>query len=669
MTAPPIAEEVASTKESDDDGDTEDSSTETVVEATSLIQRFAGRNAEVRAGGRSEKESISKEKQNLLKKLGKDLQDDTRHDDDDETPKVDYTQELVHEAAKIAVPVLDFNQRIAEQEALKSGSGGHALEGTATDHITGEAGIQSLSPLGTTSVTRVPSKRNPPEIATITIGSKTIVSSIGTPSTKRQKVDRQLSRSMNRSKPSEFGSRLRAFAAPGTELEGDAVDTGNEEEEEEEQEEEGRGISHGTCGSDQAGRSELKDASADVDSEVGSSSDDVVAEEPPTGDLSLEACEEDSDGNDEKEMDNRAQEDVSDEDYLDEVDNRAQEEAKVAELIQRAEEDAARPSQDNEMRAKRLLRGRVRKDSTIQLVQAVNINIPDIAKLLDRLAEALGLCEETVYDEVTGAADSTSDPESAEQYLSLTVVKDDFARMRIVGQFNLGFILATRPANPTDNAKPKSKDEVFIVDQHASDEKYNFERLQSETTVQNQPLVKPHFLDLTAMEEEILMGNLEALEKNGFLVEVDDSGDAPVGRRCRLVSLPMSREVVFNTRDLEELLALLAESPPSTSSMTVPRPGKVRRMFAMRACRSSVMVGKTLTRTQMSRIVTHMGEIDKPWNCPHGRPTMRHLMGLDTWESWREGHGIAGLRERVMGVEEEEEDIIWARFIEKAKIT
>jgi DNA mismatch repair protein PMS2 len=27
-----------------------------------------------------------------------------------------------------------------------------------------------------------------------------------------------------------------------------------------------------------------------------------------------------------------------------------------------------------------------------------------------------------------------------------------------------------------------------------------------------------------------------------------------------------------------------------------------------------------------------MGEIDQPWNCPHGRPTMRHLLSLNQFK-------------------------------------
>ncbi len=66
--------------------------------------------------------------------------------------------------------------------------------------------------------------------------------------------------------------------------------------------------------------------------------------------------------------------------------------------------------------------------------------------------------------------------------------KADFGRMRMLGQFNLGFILA------------RLGPDLFIVDQHASDEKYNFERLQRGTVLQRQPLLHPQPLDLTPAE-------------------------------------------------------------------------------------------------------------------------------------------------------------------------
>jgi DNA mismatch repair protein PMS2 len=79
--------------------------------------------------------------------------------------------------------------------------------------------------------------------------------------------------------------------------------------------------------------------------------------------------------------------------------------------------------------------------------------------------------------------------EKAEERLSLTVSKDDFARMRIVGQFNLGFIIAVRERGDGEEGGEDVED-VFIIDQHASDEKYNFERLQAETVMQVQTLAR-----------------------------------------------------------------------------------------------------------------------------------------------------------------------------------
>lgn len=52
-----------------------------------------------------------------------------------------------------------------------------------------------------------------------------------------------------------------------------------------------------------------------------------------------------------------------------------------------------------------------------------------------------------------------------------------FAEMEILGQFNLGFIVT------------KLKEDLFLVDQHAADEKYNFEMLQQHTVLQAQRLI------------------------------------------------------------------------------------------------------------------------------------------------------------------------------------
>ncbi|KLO80514.1 DNA mismatch repair protein PMS1 [Fusarium fujikuroi] len=276
-----------------------------------------------------------------------------------------------------------------------------------------------------------------------------------------------------------------------------------------------------------------------------------------------------------------------------------------------------------------------KKESTAQLLQHLRTDESLIKLVLESWKNNLSPSQDctTVDEEVTDLAAA-----NAEEKLSLTIARKDFLKMKIAGQFNMGFIIATRPASTKseEDIEVAQKDELFIIDQHATDEKYNFERLQEIQTVQSQRLVHPKRLELTALEEEIVLQNIPAIEANGFKVHVDMTGDEPVGSRCEVLALPMSREVTFSITDLEELIALLGEE--SSESKHIPRPSKVRKVFASRACRSSVMIGKALTHGQMETLVRHMAELDKPWNCPHGRPTMRHLCQLDSWDAkgWRD---------------------------------
>uniref|UniRef100_A0A9J8A0H6 PMS1 homolog 2, mismatch repair system component n=1 Tax=Cyprinus carpio carpio TaxID=630221 RepID=A0A9J8A0H6_CYPCA len=200
--------------------------------------------------------------------------------------------------------------------------------------------------------------------------------------------------------------------------------------------------------------------------------------------------------------------------------------------------------------------------------------------------------------------------QSAEDELKKEISKDMFKDMEIIGQFNLGFIIT------------KLKSDLFIIDQHATDEKYNFEMLQKNTVLKGQRLIAPQSLHLPAISETVLMENLEIFRKNGFDFLVDE--DAQVMERVKLVSLPTSKNWTFGPSDIEELIFMLSDSPG-----IMCRPSRVRQMFASRACRKSVIVGTALNTSEMKKLVLHMGEIEQPWNCPHGRPTMRHLANLD----------------------------------------
>ncbi|KAI1170177.1 hypothetical protein F4777DRAFT_570117 [Nemania sp. FL0916] len=320
----------------------------------------------------------------------------------------------------------------------------------------------------------------------------------------------------------------------------------------------------------------------------------------------------------------------------------AKEESEVVENATGAQASKDTASDEAQKRTQSFVKGgSKKKDATYHLQQSVRV---DGASIRSAFTTRQKYVSRSNSSPKAALETDRLDADDAEEKLSLTISKSDFESMKILGQFNLGFILASRAAEGSNTGIPSTSgrdDELFIIDQHATDEKYNFERLQASTVVQSQRLVHPKTLELTAVEEDIVQENIDALEKNGFIVKFDDSGDQPVGTRCQLLSLPLSRETTFSLADLEELISLLQDHQ-STSANTVPRPSRVRKMFAMRACRSSVMIGKSLSTKQMEKLVRHMSELDKPWNCPHGRPTMRHLCGLSAWDdlAWNEGDGF-----------------------------
>ncbi|KRT85694.1 hypothetical protein AMK59_2468, partial [Oryctes borbonicus] len=148
----------------------------------------------------------------------------------------------------------------------------------------------------------------------------------------------------------------------------------------------------------------------------------------------------------------------------------------------------------------------------------------------DNIKRKLRICDKTLKNENAVRFRSQINPDSnaqAEQELQKQITKNKFQEMKIVGQFNLAFIIA------------QLENDLFIIDQHASDEKYNFEQLQMNTTLETQILVKykllfnliskhyiylyfsPKELHLTAANESLLIDNEDIFKKNGFVFSID----------------------------------------------------------------------------------------------------------------------------------------------------
>jgi DNA mismatch repair ATPase MutL len=127
---------------------------------------------------------------------------------------------------------------------------------------------------------------------------------------------------------------------------------------------------------------------------------------------------------------------------------------------------------------------------------SLRFNVSKISNSWNRLRESLAAASarrgledapsKTLLD--AGITDEVSD-DVATEALARTISKDDFGSMEILGQFNLGFVITRRRKDKNDESGA-AMDDLFIVDQHAADEKYNFETLQQTTRIKSQKLFR-----------------------------------------------------------------------------------------------------------------------------------------------------------------------------------
>lgn len=191
-----------------------------------------------------------------------------------------------------------------------------------------------------------------------------------------------------------------------------------------------------------------------------------------------------------------------------------------------------------------------------------------------------------------------------------TLNRDDLHSMEVLGQFNCGFIL-TRLARQD----PAPASLLYIVDQHAADERFRLETLERTERASVQRLLVPKKFSVPAPDALFIESQLDSLAQIGFdLMALQEPG------AFEMRSVPQLAGV---TLDLPDFLDLIQDWRGPDGALL--RCARVSAALASKACRSAVMIGAPLALPQMSTIVRNLAGLQKPWICAHGRPTVRLL--------------------------------------------
>ncbi len=157
-------------------------------------------------------------------------------------------------------------------------------------------------------------------------------------------------------------------------------------------------------------------------------------------------------------------------------------------------------------------------------------------------------------------------------------------------------------------------DSVQFIDQHAADERINFEKIEKrfkeESTLPSQKLLLPEILNISKSEQLMLLENKDLLYKLGFEFKIK-------GNKTELTSIPEGVYSNNNNKIFSEILASLDES---SDTVDKEENSVLKKLIATIACHSSIRAGQKLDNYQARQIFRELLKCSQPYSCPHGRP-------------------------------------------------
>ncbi|MFC6952057.1 DNA mismatch repair endonuclease MutL [Halorubellus litoreus] len=210
---------------------------------------------------------------------------------------------------------------------------------------------------------------------------------------------------------------------------------------------------------------------------------------------------------------------------------------------------------------------------------------------------------------------------------------DRLPSMRVLGQYRDTYLVA------------ETEDGLVLVDQHAADERVNYERLRAafEADATAQALAEPVTLELTAGEAEAFPAYREALATLGFHAErtdgaTDESGSAGA-REVTVTTVPAVFDETLDPGDVRDVLSGFVASDDDGAA-TVD--ALADAFVADLACYPSVTANTSLTEGSVVELLEALDDCENPFACPHGRPTVvrfDHDEVEDRFERDYPGHG------------------------------
>lgn len=158
------------------------------------------------------------------------------------------------------------------------------------------------------------------------------------------------------------------------------------------------------------------------------------------------------------------------------------------------------------------------------------------------------------------------------------------------------------------------ENELFIIDQHAAHEKVLYEMMMAQLSKReftSQQLSPPVIITMTLQEEELFHKYEEQFTRIGF--EVNPFG----GREYAICAVPANLYSLNQKGLFLDMLDGLSQEAGKNNT-----PDIILEKIASMSCKAAVKGSQRLSRAEAEHLLADLLELENPYNCPHGRPTI-----------------------------------------------
>ena len=157
----------------------------------------------------------------------------------------------------------------------------------------------------------------------------------------------------------------------------------------------------------------------------------------------------------------------------------------------------------------------------------------------------------------------------------------------------------------------KKGDDLYIIDQHAAHERVRYDKLcKSTESIPMQSILVPQYSEATDDEMNLVEEERDTLLDLGFDVELGGP------TKIKLVGAPVDLVESKAFEILQYVFSYLHEHQQPTKAQLR------HEMLAYASCRGAIKAGHNLNMYQMTTLIEDLFSTEKPYVCPHGRPTI-----------------------------------------------